>query len=149
MNDRMPLDDDDLARLLAGALDALEPIPGVALDAAYAAIDMDLLSEELAALVFDSASEVELFAMRAPEAEARLLSFVNDHVSIDLELRAGGGAIVGQLSPPTDAQLLVEVEDGDTIEVVADEFGRFRATVPAGPVRLRLIGLVVTPWITR
>ena len=87
--------------------------------------------------------------MRASEAEARLLSFVNDHVSIDLELHAGAPIIVGQLSPPTDAQLLVEVEDGDPIEVVADEFGRFRVAVPSSPIRLRVVGLVVTPWITR
>ena len=150
MNARMHhMNDDRLAQLLAETLDAYEPIPDAALDAAYAAIDMDLLSEELAALAFDSASAGELVAMRASEAEARLLSFVNDHVSIDLELHAGAPIIVGQLSPPTDAQLLVEVEDGDPIEVVADEFGRFRVAVPSSPIRLRVVGLVVTPWITR
>lgn len=140
--------DDDLLVMLADMFDTCEQIPDAALQAAYSAIDMDLLSEELAALVFDSASTGELVAMRGTEAEARLLSFVNDHVTIDLELLAGG-PIVGQLSPPTDAELLVEVESGDTVSVPVDEFGRFRVAPPAGPVRLRLVGLVVTPWITR
>lgn len=150
MNNRMSgASDDELSVMLADMFDACEPIPEAALQAAYSAIDMDLLSEELAALVFDSASAGELAAMRGPEAEARLLSFVNDHVTIDLELLAGGPTIVGQLSPPTDAELLVEVESGDTVTVPVDEFGRFRVAPPAGPVRLRLVGLVVTPWITR
>lgn len=140
--------DDDLLVMLADMFDTCEQIPDAALQAAYSAIDMDLLSEELAALVFDSASTGELVAMRGTEAEARLLSFVNDHVTIDLELLAGG-PVVGQLSPPTDAELLVEVESGDTVSVPVDEFGRFRVAPPAGPVRLRLVGLVVTPWITR
>jgi hypothetical protein len=143
------LDDDNLSRLLAELLDATEPIPESALLAAYAAADMDLLSEELAALVFDSASARELVLMRAAEAEARLLSFVNDHVSIDLELHANASTIVGQLTPPTDAAMVLEVENGLPIEVVADEFGRFRVDAPASPVRLRIVGLVVTPWITR
>jgi hypothetical protein len=148
-NPTNPMHDDELMRVLAGVLEAHEPIPEAALDAAYAAVDMDLLSEELAALVFDSRSSRELVAMRAPEAETRLLSFVNDHVSIDLELLAGATTLVGQLTPPSDAPLFVELEDGDSIDVETDEFGRFRVAVPAGPIRLRLVGFVVTPWITR
>ena len=31
----------------------------------------------------------------------------------------------------------------------ADEFGRFRFATSPGPIRLRLVGVVVTPWITR
>lgn len=143
------MSDEELERLLGLTLDAREPIPEAALLAAYAAADMDLLSEELAALVFDSSSAREMVLMRAAEAEARLLSFVNDHVSIDLELHANASTIVGQLTPPTDAVLLLEVEDGGSIEVVADEFGRFRVDAPASPIRLRVVGVVVTPWITR
>lgn len=155
MNDRMQppnddlLDDGALLRLLGETLGMVEPIPEAALLSAYAAADMDRLSEELAALAFDSASAGELVVMRGTEAEARLLSFVNDHVSIDLELHANASTIVGQLTPPTDAALLVEVENGGDIEVVADEFGRFRVDAPASPIRIRLVGVVVTPWITR
>ena len=114
-----------------------------------AAIAMDRLHEELAALVFDSASERELVAMRASEAATRMLSFVNDHLSIDLELHADGHTVVGQLAPPCDAPLSIEFDDGSTIEVVTDEFGRFRVGSAAGPLRLRVEGLLVTPWITR
>ncbi len=148
-NNPSAMSDEELVRLLGLTLDAREPIPETALLAAYAAADMDLLSEELAALVFDSSSAREMVLMRAAEAEARLLSFVNDHVSIDLELHANASTIVGQLTPPTDAALLLEVEDGESIEVVADEFGRFRVDAPASPIRLRVVGVVVTPWITR
>ena len=148
-NNQSAMSDEELVRLLGLTLDAREPIPETALLAAYAAADMDLLSEELAALVFDSSSAREMVLMRAAEAEARLLSFVNDHVSIDLELHANASTIVGQLTPPTDAALLLEVEDGESIEVVADEFGRFRVDAPASPIRLRVVGVVVTPWITR
>ena len=156
MNDRMQpsgdhdlYDDDDLTRLLGEMLDIVEPLPESALLSAYAAADMDLLSEELAALVFDSASASELVGMRGAEAEARLLSFVNDHVSIDLELHANASTIVGQLTPPTDAAVLLEVENGDDVEVLADEFGRFRVEAPSSPIRLRVVGVVVTPWISR
>lgn len=149
IDNQSAMNDEELERLLGLTLDALEPIPESALLAAYAAADMDLLSEELAALVFDSSSAREMVLMRAAEAEARLLSFVNDHVSIDLELHANASTIVGQLTPPTDAALLLEVEDGESIEVVADEFGRFRVDAPASPIRLRVVGVVVTPWITR
>jgi len=142
-------DDDGLMRLLGEMLDIVEPIPEAALLSAYAAADMDLLSEELAALVFDSASAHELLVMRGTEAEARLLSFVNDHVSIDLELHANASTIVGQLTPPTDSALLLEIEEGDPVEVLADEFGRFRVDAPSSPVRFRIVGVVVTPWITR
>lgn len=145
------LSDDDLLRLLAGVLDDHEPIPEAALAAAYSAADMDLLAEELAALVFDSAgsSAGELVAVRGTEVETRLLSFVNDHVAIDLELHADGTTVVGQIMPATEEPLQVETEGGEAIEVVADEFGRFRFTSTGGPMRLRVVGVVVTPWITR
>jgi len=43
----------------------------------------------------------------------------------------------------------VEVDDGNVIEVATDQFGRFRMTAPHGAIRLRAIGLLITPWITR
>ena len=116
MNNPEPigLSDEDLIRLLGETLDFAEPVPTAAVEAAYAAVDMDLLTEELAALVFDSSSTDQLVSMRATEAETRLLSFVNDHLTVDL-----------------------------------DDFGRFRVVAPAGPIRLRATGLLITPWITR
>ena len=68
--------------VLAETLDAYEPIPDAALDAAYAAIDMDLLSEELAALAFDSASAGELVAIEILDASRR----VSEATRVDLRL---------------------------------------------------------------
>ena len=151
MNNPEPigLSDEDLIRLLGETLDFAEPVPTAAVEAAYAAVDMDLLTEELAALVFDSSSTDQLVSMRATEAETRLLSFVNDHLTVDVELHADGRTIVGQLSPPRNVILQVEADDGHVIEVDLDDFGRFRVVAPGGPIRLRATGLLITPWITR
>ena len=142
-------DDEELMRLLAEVLDMVETVPAAALDAAYAALEMDLLTEELAVLVFDSASSADRALVRAVEAEARLLSFANDQHTIDVELHADGHTIVGQVAPPTEAPLQVESESGHVIDVPTDEFGRFRLTAPDGAIRLRIVGLLVTPWVTR
>ena len=88
---------------------------------------------------------------RGPEAEAetRLLSFVNDHASIEHELHADGTTVAGQIMPASTALLLVEPESSDTLEVATYEFGRFRFSTPAGPIRIRVVGVVIAPWITR
>jgi hypothetical protein len=150
MNARHDLHDDDtLVALLGESLDHAEPIPDEAVRAAYAAIELDSLNEELAALVFDSAEESALAAMRAVEVETRLLSFVNDHLTLDVELHADGLTLIGQLTPAGDQTLDVERFDGSSVSAEVDEFGRFRAHVPHGPIRLRVVGRLVTPWITR
>jgi hypothetical protein len=150
-----PMTDELLSMLLRTALDHAEPVPAAAVDAAYAAFDMSALSEELAILAFDSLVVGAAVETRATESEVRLLSFVNDHLTVDLELHADGRTIVGQLSPPTGSEveafqlLQAETADGTVIDVPTDEFGRFRVTVPVGAVRLRATGLLITPWITR
>ena len=150
MNARPDLhDDDQLVAHLAAALDGAEAVPDDAVQAAYAAIELDTLHEELAALVFDSADESALAAMRAVDFETRLLSFVNDHLTLDVELHADGITIVGQLTPPGDRSLDVERIDGSSIPAEVDEYGRFRADVPSGAIRLRVVGRLVTPWISR
>ena len=150
MNDHpRSMTDDELSVMLASVLDAAEPIPAAAIDAAYAAVEMGTLSEELAVLAFDSSVAGALVEMRSTEAEVRLLSFVNDHLTVDLELHGDGRTIVGQLSPATGQPIQVESEDGNVLEVATDEFGRFRTTAPSGAIRLRAVGLLITPWITR
>jgi len=141
--------DDELAVMLASVLATAEPIPAAAIDAAYAAVEMDTLSEELAILAFDSRVVGALVEMRSTEAEVRLLSFVNDHLTVDLELHGDGRTIVGQVSPATGQPLQVEGDDGSVMEVATDDFGRFRLTAPSSSIRLRAIGLLITPWITR
>ena len=142
-------DDDSLVALLGAALDRSEAVPGEAVAAAYVAVELDSLQEELAALVFDSADESALAAMRAVDVETRLLSFVNDHLTLDVELHANGLTLVGQLTPAGDQTLDIERFDGSLVSAEVDEFGRFRAHIPLGPIRLRVVGRLVTPWITR
>ena len=142
-------DDDTLVAQLGAALDRSEAVPGEAVAAAYVAVELDSLQEELAALVFDSADESALAAMRAVDVETRLLSFVNDHLTLDVELHANGLTLVGQLTPAGDQTLDIERFDGSLVSAEVDEFGRFRAHIPLGPIRLRVVGRLVTPWITR
>ncbi|MCU1500661.1 MAG: hypothetical protein JWM12_15 [Ilumatobacteraceae bacterium] len=149
MNDSDVNDDLVLTDLVGAMLDATERVPDDAVAAAYAAIEMDGLQEELAALVFDSAAEDALVAMRSLDLESRLLSFVNDYLTLDVELHGDGTTIVGQVTPAGVQRLDIERFDGSAITAELDDFGRFRATVPHGPIRLRVVGQLVTPWITR
>ena len=150
MNTRPDLhDDDELTAAVASMLDIAEAVPDDAVEAAYAAVDLGTLHEELADLVFDSADESALAAMRAVDFETRLLSFVNDHLTLDVELHADGLTIVGQITPAGPGGLDVERFDGSSVAAEVDEFGRFRVHVPHGPIRLRVVGRLVTPWITR
>lgn len=142
-------DDDVLLAALGEALERAEAVPDEAVAAAYAAVELDSLNEELAALVFDSADETALAAMRAVDVETRLLSFVNDHLTLDVELHSNGLTLVGQLTPAGDQTLDIERFDGTIVSAEVDEYGRFRAHVPHGPIRLRVVGRLVTPWITR
>lgn len=135
--------------VLAEVLALTEAVPDDAVSAAYAAIEMQTINDELAALVFDSMHENELVATRAAEAEVRLLSFVNDHMTLDLELHGDGTTIVGQLTPPHSEPVEVETDDGDRRSVEPDSFGRFRVAAAGGTIRFRVPGRLVTPWITR
>lgn len=142
-------DDDTLLAVLGRLLDDTEAVPTDALEAAYAAVDLGGLSEELADLAFDSTRDRELVAMRSVDVEARLLSFVNDQVTVDVELQADGRTLVGQVTPNGTGQLRVENFDGTATPVDTDSAGRFRVSVEPGPLRLRVVGKLVTPWITR
>jgi hypothetical protein len=149
MNNSDIHDDLVLTGLVGAMLNITEQVPADAVAAAYAAVEMDGLQEELAALVFDSAAEQEVVAMRSIDVDTRLLSFVNDYLTLDVELHGDGTTIVGQVTPAGVERLDIERFDGLAIPAELDEFGRFSASVPHGPVRLRVVGQLVTPWITR
>ncbi|MEO6156313.1 MAG: hypothetical protein ABIQ39_01650, partial [Ilumatobacteraceae bacterium] len=125
----MNTSDDDLSRLLADALERTEPVPADAVDAAYAAIEMADLNDELAALVFDSSVGADSATMRSADVDVRLLSFVNDHLTLDIELHHDGQTIVGQVTPADVQQVEIQSFDATTTQVVVDHFGRFRALV--------------------
>jgi hypothetical protein len=139
----------DFDDLLRTTLDLAEPIPEAALSAAYAAIEMRSVSEELANLVFDSLVEAQPVLMRGEEGDTRFATFANEHLTIDLELLGDGQSIVGELRPAAGESIEWESFSGVTRHVVSDQFGRFRITAEPGPVRLRVLGKLVTPWITR
>lgn len=139
----------DFDELLRTTLDLAEPIPEAALSAAYAAIEMRSVSEELANLVFDSLIEAEPVLMRGEEGDTRFATFANEHLTLDLELLGDGLSILGELRPAAGESIECETFNGATQQVVSDQFGRFRLTAVSGPVRLRVLGKLVTPWITR
>jgi hypothetical protein len=143
-------DGDAFDALLRSTLDLAEPIPEASLQAAYSAIEMRTLSEELASLVFDSLVESAPTLMRGAEGDTRFATFANEHLTLDLELLGDGQSIVGELRPAAGDSVECESFNGNVQQVVADQFGRFRLTAAAeGPVRLRVLGKLVTPWITR
>ena len=143
-----PLDDAGLERLVAAGLAVAEPVPAVALAAAYGAVGLATVEAELAALVYDSRGP-ELVLTRSEEAQARIVTFANDHLTIDLELLADGRTIVGELQPAEAAGLELETVGHGRVSVTADEFGRFRLVSDAISFRIRVMGRLVTPWITR
>jgi len=147
----MPDDERELAaveQLVSDMLERVEPVPERALRAAYEARQLRSLAAELATLLYDSERDGDLLLTRTSEAEVRLLSLANDHLSVELSLLPDGETIVGELSPVDDvSEVVVETSDDDLV-VGVDQFGRFRATV-VGPVRIRVTGKLITPWITR
>jgi hypothetical protein len=153
MNDHrtlpQPGSDDWLTHQLAAMLDIAEPVPDDALDAAYAAFQMGDLDQQLAALVFDSLESAGAPALRAAGTDVRLLSFANDHMTLDVELHADGRTLVGQLTPAVATGAAVELDNGSEVALDLDQFGRFRVSIDEGRIRFRIPGHLVTPWITR
>jgi hypothetical protein len=147
MTPLQPPDDNALEGLVARGLGAAEPVPAAALTAAYGAVGLATVDAELAGLVYDS-RQPEAALTRAEEAGARIVTVANDHLTIDLELLADGRTIVGELQP-AEAEIELETVGRDRVTVAADEFGRFRLVADASSFRIRVVGRLVTPWITR
>ena len=120
---------------LAAALEAVDPMPEAALDAAKAVFTWRTIDAELASLVFDSSTE-ELVGVRSAEA-TRQLTFSTPGVEIELVvLSETSRRIVGQLVPPQQAEITLQHESGSRT-VTTDGLGRFTIhDVPAGAVRL-------------
>lgn len=144
-----PGSDDWLCAQLTAMLDVTEAVPLDAVEAAYAAFHMGDLDQQLAALVFDSLASTGAPALRAAGTDVRLLSFANDHMTLDVELHADGRTLVGQLTPPADGPACVELDDGTEVPLELDRYGRFRVTIDDGVLRFRIPGQLITPWITR
>jgi hypothetical protein len=145
------VDPDDgavLERLVAAGLDVVEAVPASARAAAYGAVGLATVEAELAALVYDS-RRAELTLTRSEEAQARIVTFANEHLTVDLELLADGRTIVGELHPAEAVTVELETEGQGQVIILADEYGRFRLASDATSLRIRVVGHLVTPWITR
>ena len=94
----MSVSDDHLLELVGRALRAAEPVPDRVLDGARAAWTWRTIDEELAELVFDSASE--LTGVRS-EDTARQLTFRAPGMEIEvMVVDEASRRILGQLVPP-------------------------------------------------
>lgn len=133
-------DDDQLQEILARALRSVDPVPPEVHEAAVAAFELRDLDGELAELVDEPATVVR--AARAPQ-----LVFATDEIEIAVEVV--DGRLVGLLAPAAPCRGAVHTSDGHTIDLEADDLGRFSVAVPGGPLRVVLDhpdGRIRTDW---
>lgn len=142
--------DDALLDLLGQAIDAGDPMPAHVLAAARGAVAWRTIDQDLAGLVFDSATE--LTGVRDPNV-ARQLTFRSDGVEIEVMLvDSNARRLVGQLVPARPTTVTLESTDVRT-EQTSDRFGRFSFDrVRTGPVRFTVAGGVgsrdiTTDWV--
>jgi hypothetical protein len=144
-------DDNDLLALLEEALDAEGDVPPDFIAAGKAVFAWRTIDAELAALVYDSDREPAL-TRNQTTADLRALTFASANITIELELTGTG--LIGQLVPPSTAEISVQTAAGEKEPVTTDELGCFTIRViPQEPFRLRCrVGEtidVLTTWITR
>lgn len=145
------MDDEQLIRELGQAADIMDPVPGRIVDAAVAGFTLRTLDEELAELAFDAE---QAGALVRSEMASSVVSFHSGGLDVELEIipSAKAARLVGQLLPPSPA--LIEIRGPEsTTSITADHLGRFTATLPPGPVQLRIMPPgcprpVTTEWFT-
>jgi hypothetical protein len=149
-DDRQQNDHDDaLQELLGIALRHADPVPPHVVAAARGAWTWRTIDEELAALVFDSATEST--GVRDHQGQ-RQLTFLAPGVEIEVMVTdPASRRLVGQLVPPQATTVRLEGAEA-VLEQVADRFGRFSFDeVPRGPVRFSVgragASLVTTDWV--
>ncbi|HWF36297.1 MAG TPA: hypothetical protein VG295_13045 [Solirubrobacteraceae bacterium] len=135
--------DDPLLEELRTMLANDDPVPPLVTEAARAALGWRRLDADLAELLSDSSLEEESFALaRGAGAALRSASFSSGALTIDIEIRGEGAdlTLLGQLSPPSEARIEVQIPDEPgQATIAADSLGRFRAKLPAARTfRLRI-----------
>lgn len=146
-------DDDRLLEDLAAAVRATEPLAHTIAEHAEGALSWRTIDDDLllASLTFDSSMATSGLAaeVRADSAADRVLVFTSTPLSVELEVVRA--EVVGQILPPSAAEIRVETADGTTYDIVVDESGFFELpALPAGAMRLRCdtaTGRVVTDWV--
>lgn len=132
------LDDDALLAELKQALErSRHPHEDKLIADAQDAFTFLTVSDEFAALVFDSLWEDKLETASRSLSTIRTLAFESAGLSLELEVSAEG--VVGQVSPPGAATVEAERADGRRSAVETDEFGSFTLDAPgSGPVRFHV-----------
>jgi hypothetical protein len=149
---REAVPDEVLLAALGEALKALEAVPPDFIAAAKDAYAWHGIDAELARLTFDSSQETEpAVGLRSESASIRALSFVSEHLSIEVEIT--GDSLLGQLIPAQPGTVDIHELDGGTVTVPVDEAGCFAVEPkPGSPFRLRCHTApqtdVLTGWVT-
>jgi hypothetical protein len=142
-------DDDALQELLTVALQQSDTVPRHVLAAARGAWTWRTIDQELADLVFDSATE--LTGVRDREG-ARQLTFQAPGIEIEVMVADPvSRRLVGQLVPAQATTVRLESTEA-VLEQESDRFGRFTFDgTPSGPVRFSVDvpggAAVLTDWV--
>ena len=147
-------DDDDLLAALRTALrTAAHPQHDLVVANAQDAFGYQRLDQELAQLVYDSLLDAGAPSATRASDGSRTVVFENDAISIEIEIV--GDTIVGQVAPPGEVRITVEVPDEQPFQVEADELGCFSLTAASlhalgrGPLRLQIERnqkVTITEW---
>lgn len=150
----MTSDDDLLDELRIAGL-VVDPVPERVVSAAKGSLSWRTIDAALARLTYDSVLDEERRSLVRSAGTVRMLTFAAGEVTVDVEVDGSGRErrLVGEITPPQRATVLVRHADGTT-EVETDDDGRFRTgIVPAGPISLTLrLGTgdaaIQTEWTT-
>lgn len=124
--------DDELMERLARSVDATDPVPDEVVASGKAAFIARNLDQELAELLYDSATDGELVLTRGDAA--RSMSFATEELSVELEVDEQQGRIMGQLVPPQIADVDLELDGLVVGSTQTDDLGRFRFDTPGSGV---------------
>ena len=151
-------DDDDLVAALQGAFRAEQEVPREFIEMGQAAYTWRSIDAELAALTFDSATELAAAAapVRSAEASPRFLTFSSADLTIELEI--GPDGIIGQIVPPQPGRAEARPASGPAVGTEIDDVGCFVVRpLPGSPFRLHVTAdtgqassgvSALTTWIT-
>lgn len=159
MSSQWAHDDDDLVAALQEAFRAEQEVPREFIEMGQAAYTWRSIDAELAALTFDSATELAAAAaapVRSAEASPRFLTFSSADLTIELEI--GPDGIIGQIVPPQPGRAEARPASGPALGTEIDDIGCFVVRpLPSSPFRLHVAtdtgqassGMsALTTWIT-
>jgi hypothetical protein len=131
----------------------VDPPPATVVATGRAAYSWRTVDAELAAVAHDSLLDDDALVLRGRD-EVRTLAFRGGGLRVEIEVSGIGDSrsLVGQLSPPSGAEVVLRGAEGDVASIEADDQGRFLYDgLAAGPVSLRVtmpaLHPVHTDWV--